>query len=477
VQDNSLKKVDLSGGSPFTVATLGTSRVHGATWTDGGDIYFSWPDSGGGLYRVSDQGGDPQAISVPASASGEVEHATPSALPGDDGILYVSWPAEGRDENAWVAVLDPADGTSHRLTPGIQPYYSETGHLVYALADGSIMARSFDPSSFELGDEAVRIAEGVVTHDYSDTEYAVSRSGAIVVRPGSDRNRGLTRVTLSGEPTPLMETNLEVANPRFSPDGRRVVYSRARDLVGSGVDLWILDLESGLETRFTTESDFNISPVWNRDGTQVRYTSSQSDFAIRDIFTRPADLSAPPTRFGTEGGFLGKPSSSGEPIPYSVWANDGQADIWVMDGDGTNGREFIATQFLEAFPSISPNGEWIAYSSTVSGEWEVYVQPFPDGGGQALVSRGSGTEPLWASDNALVYVTLAGTLVHVTIDVTNGRLRAQDHRTVTDNVISGQGTHNFDVHPDGQSVLVISGTTSPRLYLQLNRLQQLGAGN
>ena len=44
--------------------------------------------------------------------------------------------------------------------------------------------------------------------------------------------------------------------------------------------------------------------------------------------------------------------------------------------------------------------------------------------GARLVSRGSGGEPLWVSDDALVYETPSSTLVHVTIEVIDGRVRA-----------------------------------------------------
>ena len=227
VRDARLMKTDLSGGTPLSVADLGVSRIWGATWGDDGFIYYTREDSATGIRRVSAQGGTPELVSAP-DTSVEENRVSPAALPGGRGLLYVSWPKQGGDSEAWVAVLDLEDGSSHRLTPGIQPYYS-AGHIIYALADGTVMARAFDLASLSVTGEAVRVGEGVITHNASDTEYAVSRSGTLVTRHGGSTGGGTVG---TGGSTPLLRsytiegaaTGVEYAT---LPGGRRRTHRTA----------------------------------------------------------------------------------------------------------------------------------------------------------------------------------------------------------------------------------------------------------
>src|SRR5262249_16811893 len=57
---------------------------------------------------------------------------------------------------------------------------------------------------------------------------------------------------------------------------------------------------------------------------------------------------------------------------------------------------------------ISPDGNWLAYASDESGDWEVYVTTFPGAVGKWQVSRGGGTEPRWRGDGKEIYYLAPG---------------------------------------------------------------------
>jgi TolB protein len=60
----------------------------------------------------------------------------------------------------------------------------------------------------------------------------------------------------------------------LSPDGRRAVVS----LNGNGgPDLWILDLDRGVSTRFTSRHGNNLFPVWSPDGGTILFQSSPTE--------------------------------------------------------------------------------------------------------------------------------------------------------------------------------------------------------
>ena len=62
-------------------------------------------------------------------------------------------------------------------------------------------------------------------------------------------------------------------------------------------------------------------------------------------------------------------------------------------------QPLVASGFLELNGRISPNGRWLAYQSSESGRWEIYVRPFPaveQGRWQASVDGGH--NPEWRAD-------------------------------------------------------------------------------
>ena len=53
---------------------------------------------------------------------------------------------------------------------------------------------------------------------------------------------------------------------------------------------------------------------------------------------------------------------------------------------------------------ISPDGRWLAYvHGDTDNDYEVYIQPFPDGGARYKVSQEGGFKPLWAPDGSAIY--------------------------------------------------------------------------
>lgn len=66
-----------------------------------------------------------------------------------------------------------------------------------------------------------------------------------------------------------------------------------------------------------------------------------------------------------------------------------KADLWVLPLFGDRKPfPFLATEFDEGDASLSPDGKWLCYLSDESGKQELYVSPFPAGGGKWQVSIG-----------------------------------------------------------------------------------------
>ena len=66
---------------------------------------------------------------------------------------------------------------------------------------------------------------------------------------------------------------------------------------------------------------------------------------------------------------------------------------------------------------ISPDGKWLAYETDETGEWEVFIAPYPGTGGKLQVSRGGGKEPRWRGDGKeIFYLDPQGNIVAVSVN-------------------------------------------------------------
>jgi dipeptidyl aminopeptidase/acylaminoacyl peptidase len=92
-------------------------------------------------------------------------------------------------------------------------------------------------------------------------------------------------------------------------------------------------------------------------------------------------------------------------------------DLWALPLDA--GREeypLIATPATENHGRVSPNGRWLAFTSNVTGESQVYVTSFPVPGERIRISQTGGSDPQWRNDGReLFFVSSDGTFTAVPV--------------------------------------------------------------
>ena len=87
---------------------------------------------------------------------------------------------------------------------------------------------------------------------------------------------------------------------------------------------------------------------------------------------------------------------------------DGEHTIdWVLESDSH-----------EEFPDVSPDGRWMAYATDESGQFEIYVTPFPNvGETRDKISQDGGLTPQWGPDGSeLFFQTRDGTIMVAAIE-------------------------------------------------------------
>ncbi len=77
--------------------------------------------------------------------------------------------------------------------------------------------------------------------------------------------------TDGGEPRPLTNTTKKDRSPRWSPDGKQVLFESSRS--GDG-QLWIIDVAGGEARQVTNLSTEASSPTWSPDGKSIAFVSA-----------------------------------------------------------------------------------------------------------------------------------------------------------------------------------------------------------
>jgi Tol biopolymer transport system component len=133
-----------------------------------------------------------------------------------------------------------------------------------------------------------------------------------------------------------------------------------------------------------------------------------------------------------------------------------------------------AGQFGIDEPHLSPDGRWLAFISTESGRFEVYVEPFRRNGERLRVSTNGGGQPRWKRDGKeLFYLSAERSIVAVTVRETAAGLELGAPTTIVAaermNAITQGGDYDdWDLAPDGQRFLVkVSATPNQRQQIHV----------
>jgi Tol biopolymer transport system component len=111
-------------------------------------------------------------------------------------------------------------------------------------------------------------------------------------------------------------------------------------------------------------------------------------------------------------------------------------------------------QFPMRLPAVSPDGKWLAYSSTESGASGVFVRSLGGGPGKWQASTGIATQPAWSRDSRTLFYREGNAIVAAAVGA-GAAFEVTSRRAYVDDRFSSENTINYDVHPDGKRLLVI----------------------
>jgi len=463
-----LKKVDVAGKSVQVICEAPNGR--GGTWNTEGVILFT-PDVFLGIYRVPATGGTPTEETKLDDTRAESSHRWPVFLPDGKHYIYLSANFAGQFDKNALFLGELGTKQRHLLVPAnSNAAYAEPGYLIYT-RDSVLVAQAFDLKTFTVTGDPHPLLKDIYYLPVLDLAlFDVAKDGTLVAQTGSAL--AISRLTWfdrAGKSLGTVGSAGSYANPNLSPDGKKVAFDQ-RD--GRVIGIWVQDLKTEAVSRLTLHPSLNQVPVWSPDGKKIVFTSNR--LLINKMFEKSSDGSGADEQISDV--------KAGRMVNPWDWSNDGkylllrnETELWYYSMTEDKSREYIKGPGVVRNAQFSPDGKYVAYASNETGDWEVYISPFPDARSKWLVSRAGGEEPRWRADGKeLFYVSSEGKLMATRVKLgvsfesttpvalfqTRGRQK-----------ISSQDVFSYAVSQDGNRFLfntLLDQRETPPLSILLN---------
>jgi serine/threonine protein kinase len=471
-----LRRVSVADGSVQALADATEAR--GGSWSVNGDIVFQ-PAAAGPLMHVRAAGGPVHAVTVVDTANGEDAHRFPYFLPDGKHFLFVSLPTKDNLFDVRVGSLD-GKSTPPVARTGGAAVFAPPGFLVYPI-ENRLVAQRFDAGGLKLEGDAMPLGEDSGQNGgwMGAPGASVSSNGVLVHAAGGWPNSALVWLDRTGRSLGRLPVVPGIyGEGSFSLDGSSLLLTKYAP-GGPTSDLWLVNVQRTLATRFTFSASENAMPRFSPDGSQVVFVSARE--GRENIYIKPTNSSTEEKRLVDSGALFTKPEAwtpDGKAIVFNTLSRETGMDLWLYDLAGDSApKALLSTRFNESDADISPDGRWMLYRSNETGRSELYVRSFPEMGEKHRISDDvlgtfDGTLFFWGEwrkdGREILYPGADGsTMVSVEIGPGPG-FHAGTPRALFRLPVN---TFNVAIVPDGRKFLAIApdtGFTPPAHSVVLN---------
>lgn len=410
-------------------------------------------------------------------------------LPGGRDFLYTIDDPQLGSQRARIATTSGNDPGVEVVQADSRVQYtaslrSEGGYLVYLRA-GTLLAQPFDLAGRRVTAEPKAITRRVPSFGSTGAaDFSVSRRGVLAYQSYINRSQFIWVDRTGKRLSTASPAEISATYVRLSPDGRWLA-AVPFDIERGVPEIWLYDAVSGAGRKVVFGPYIPGPAVWSPDSRRLVYTFGRiwprlgliSFDGTPDKEPLPDTGFMLPTDWSPDGRFILYNNSALPSITQGF-----SSDVFAVDM-ARNRRviPLLSTPFYEYNAVFSPDGKWLAFLSTESGQAEVYMQALDRGndslrvtGERFLISRQGAQCLRWRKNGReLYYLGFDGRVYAVPLVFGAGRVRAgQPEPLFTIDAEARAAIHSvvsFDVSADGSRFVIPSmtpGESSALVVLQ-----------
>ncbi|MEC9095955.1 MAG: hypothetical protein VX776_04935 [Planctomycetota bacterium] len=237
----------------------------------------------------------------------------------------------------------------------------------------------------------------------------------------------------------------------FTHDTKELIYSVLK--TPQLIKLQRLNLASGSIEDFHTSANTNeISIDFARDMKHYAYIRNDGNLhtviQVQDVENGELHSLNPGGGFACVRALTISPD--GENVVYSFPETNGSQQLWQTDNKLQNKKELTKSDFIDAYPRYSPNGNVLTFTSTRSGNFDIFRMSAAGTGIFQLTDHpGIDTRPSFSPDGSkIVYTSLRQGNYEIFIMNADGSNQKQ--------ITKNPGKDDFACwHPDGKQILYV----------------------
>lgn len=401
VADGKLKRVPSRGGEAVALCEVEAGSGVAVSW--GAEAILFASVQADRILRVSPDGGEPAVALAADPTRDERRLAWPWWLPDGRGFLVLAYLGDGSSELR----LADTNGRSHTLASGASRAEWIDPDLVLFVAEGTLLAQRLDLDRGELVGPRRALASPVRAFGSSGSAtFAAARVGTVALASQNDLAR-LSVFDRAGREVATFGGGREDAvGVAVSPDGRYAVSDRLRPGLAS-YDLWLLDLERGIETRLTDSPGTEANARWLPDGRGLVFTSSRhSSMAIARL-----DLATGRIRDVTPQGLFRIPIGYAPESKELLYRErrPGGFRIFAIPLDGSSTpTPLVGPDAPVLNAALSPDGRTLAYIAREDALPQLFVRRLEGGRSVRASSAGAWTVRFGRDGRRLYYLSDQG---------------------------------------------------------------------